>query len=382
MKLRSIEPTPNPNSMKLNLDETLPKGVSITYKPEAKAQYPEKIQRLLEIPGVKSIYHCLDFMSIQRLPSADWEALLSQARGVLASEGEIGAAPPPLEAELPGIVNISIQYFRRIPMLVKVQAGGEEQRVVLPKRFPEAVHAATPSSPNMLLERRWIPRDPRYGELREVGETVAAEIDASYPESRLEALVRQAFELGKEGVEARRVLTPEESRAMLASADWKQRYAALEAIGSDSAHFSELMAAMKDPHISVRRLATIYLGLLKTPQTFEPLCEAIGDSAAVVRRTAGDALNDLGDPRANTVMIGALKDSNKLVRWRAARFLYELGDAAALPALRDAAQDPEFEVRLQITQAIERIEGGKEAAGPAWMQMTKKSAPVEKPEML
>ena len=31
MKLVSIEPTPNPNSMKLNLDESLPKGVSRTY---------------------------------------------------------------------------------------------------------------------------------------------------------------------------------------------------------------------------------------------------------------------------------------------------------------------------------------------------------------
>ena len=34
MKLVSIEPTPNPNSMKLNLDESLPKGVSRTYTAE------------------------------------------------------------------------------------------------------------------------------------------------------------------------------------------------------------------------------------------------------------------------------------------------------------------------------------------------------------
>ena len=40
MKLLSIEPTPNPNSMKLNLDEALPKGVSITYRPGDRTRPP------------------------------------------------------------------------------------------------------------------------------------------------------------------------------------------------------------------------------------------------------------------------------------------------------------------------------------------------------
>jgi len=372
MKLLSIEPTPNPNSMKLLLDEALQKGTSITYQVESKAHYPEIVQRLLEIPGVKSLYRCLDFMSMQRLPSADWEALLTQARQILSAEAGTRDDTLLTEAELPGEAKIFVQYFRRIPMLVKVQTGGEEYRASLPKRFAQAVQSATASSPNMLMERKWTPRQLRYGEMKEVGEAVAAELDASYPPARLEALIRQAFELGKEGVEARRRLSSEERTAMLASGDWKQRYEALESIGADAAHFSELLSAMKDAHISIRRLATIYIGVLRTPQTLPPLCEAMGDTAAVVRRTAGDALNDLGDPRAGPVMMVALQDPNKLVRWRAARFLYELGDATALPALHAAEKAPEFEVRLQIAQAIERIEGGKAAAGPIWMQMTKK----------
>lgn len=51
-------------------------------------------------------------------------------------------------------------------------------------------------------------------------------------------------------------------------------------------------------------------------------------------------------------------------------FLYELGDESALPALKQAADDPEFEVKMQINMAIERIEGGEEAKGSVWHQMT------------
>src|SRR5690606_11098381 len=89
-----------------------------------------------------------------------------------------------------------------------------------------------------------------------------------------------------------------------------------------------------------------------------------------VRRTAGDTLSDLGDPAATGPMIAALADANKLVRWRAARFLYEAGDESAVPALRKAAEDEEFEVRLQAQIALERIERGEEAAGSVWQQMT------------
>jgi HEAT repeat protein len=51
-------------------------------------------------------------------------------------------------------------------------------------------------------------------------------------------------------------------------------------------------------------------------------------------------------------------------------FLYEAGDERALPALKKAENDPEFEVSMQIKMAIERIEGGEEAKGSVWKQMT------------
>jgi len=373
MKLLSIEPTPNPNSMKLNLDESLPKGAAFTYRPEGKAHYPPIIQELLGIPGVQSLYHAGDFISVQRAPSASWEALLARVREVLGGEGApLAAAGERTQGERWGEVRIAVQHFRHLPMLVKVSNDQEEVRVPLPARFGEAVQKAAPASPNMLLERRWILDPPRFGELREVGEAVAAEIDASYDPARLEALVQQAFQGGEGAPEVRVKPAPADLPRLLAAPDWKQRYAALEATGADPDCLSHLVTAMGDAHVSVRRLATVLAGLVGTPEVLGPLCRALQDPAVAVRRSAGDALNDLADPGALPAMEAALADPNKLVRWRAARFIFELGDRANLPALARAQDDPEFEVRMQVRQAMERIEGGQAAQGPVWMRMTQK----------
>src|SRR5512145_150476 len=187
MRLVSIEPTPNPNSMKLNLDEALPRGVAVTYRPEGKATYPEVIQRLLEIPGVQSLYRAADFLSVQRSPSAGWEGILNGARALLEGEqAPMGAPGASLEGEHWGEVRIAVQQFRRIPMLVKVSDGEREERHALPERFGAAVRSASAASPNMLLERRWVPRGPRYGTLGEVVESVIAELDATYDQGRLD----------------------------------------------------------------------------------------------------------------------------------------------------------------------------------------------------
>src|SRR5712691_7995795 len=83
VKLLSIETTPNPNSMKLNLDESMSKGVAITYTHENRGDCPAYIEKILAIPGVSSVFRVEDFMAIQRKPTAGWEDILAQARVVL-----------------------------------------------------------------------------------------------------------------------------------------------------------------------------------------------------------------------------------------------------------------------------------------------------------
>jgi HEAT repeat protein len=158
--------------------------------------------------------------------------------------------------------------------------------------------------------------------------------------------------------------------AQFASPDWQVRYAALERYVSSIEGLPLLAAAVKDENTSIRRLAVVYLGDLRSPEALPYLFTALRDSSTSVRRTAGDTLSDLGDPAATGPMIESLRDKNKLVRWRAARFLYEAGDESAVEALREAAKDSEFEIQLQAQMALERIERGEEAAGSVWQQMT------------
>jgi Virulence factor/Scaffold protein Nfu/NifU N terminal/HEAT repeats len=373
VKLLSIETTPNPNSMKLNLDERLAKGVAITYTQENKGDCPAYIKKILAIPGISSVFRVEDFMAIQRKPTAGWEDILSQARAVLEYPSLNNAKPEPEETSDNKWreVMVAVQYFRDLPMLVKVSSGSETTRLPLPERFGNAIERAMGASENMLMERKWKDEGLRYGDVRDVGEAVVREISAVYDEKKLKELVERAYHPDlHEKVEA----SQEELVQAFESPKWEERFAALKELGRnaqiDSQALSLIIRATKDPKMSIRRLAVVLLGLIKTPEVLAPLCEALKDEAVGVRRSAGDALTDLGDPNAIGPMVETLKDPNKLVRWRASRFLYELGDESVLPALREAQDDREFEVAMQIRQAIERIESGKVRQGSVWRQMT------------
>lgn len=377
MKLLSIETTPNPNSMKLNLDETLAKGVAITYTHENRGDCPAYIEKILAIPGVSSVFRVEDFIALQRKPNAGWEHILFQARAILES-ASYNAKPEPKETSDNKWreVTVAVQYFRDLPMLVKVSSGSETTRLPLPERFGKAIERAMGASENMLMERKWKDEGLRYGDLRDVGETVVREISAVYDEKKLNELVEKAYHPDlHEKVEANGEELGELTRAF-ESPKWEERFAALKQLGRnetariDSQALSLIIEATKDAKMSIRRLAVVLLGLIKTPEVLAPLCEALKDEAVGVRRSAGDALTDLGDARAIGPMVETLKDPNKLVRWRASRFLYELGDESVLPALREAQDDGEFEVAMQIRQAIERIESGKVGQGSVWRQMT------------
>jgi len=369
MKLLSIEPTPNPNSMKLQLDESLPKRENHTYTREKQEGAPQKISKILEVPGVQSVFHLADFLAIQRDPKCKWEDILREIRGIM--EGELAETPAPTRKTTEvdedwQEIQVSIQFFRRIPMLIRLRMELEEKRVALPELFDDVIRCAAPSSKNMLFERQWKTWGVRYGDFETVGASVLEEICAIYPKKRLDILVHQAFKTDKE--ETKRSL--EELEEALGSEDWKERLTSLREIGANKDAIGLLYQAAKDTKPLIRQLAIVFLGLLENDEVLETLCQALKDPTVGVRRAAGDALTDLGNVDAMGPIIESLKDENKLVRWRAARFLYELGDQSALLALQELINDPAFEVSLQAKQATERIEGGHDAKGPAWKQMT------------
>ncbi len=279
MKLLSIETTPNPNSMKLNLDERLAKEVAVTYTDENRGECPAYIEKILAISGVSSVFRVADFMAIQRKPTAGWEDILSQARAVLEFASLNNANPEPEETSDNKWreVTVSVQYFRDLPMLVKVSSGSETTRLPLAERFGKAIERAMGASENMLIERKWKDEGLRYGDLHDVGEAVVREISAVYDEKKLRELVEKAYHPDLH----ERVEASEEELGELVSAfespRWEERFAALKELGRkataqiDSQALSVIIRATKDPKMSIRRLAVVFLGLIKTPGVLAPL---------------------------------------------------------------------------------------------------------------
>ncbi|MGV3488511.1 MAG: conserved virulence factor C family protein [Tuberibacillus sp.] len=368
MKLISIEPTPSPNSMKLTVNETLPIGKSVNFTQENKSEADGLLRELLDIDGVKGIYRVADFIALERLSKSEWESILSEVRRVFGEgpkQEEEGKEAKEHE-EAYGEIRVFIQKFRDIPMQIKLLVDGEEVRVGLPERFMEAVMKAQAAADNnIILERKWEEQTPRYGEVEEIEKDLLDEISAAYSQERLNALVENAAQGGRHESPFHKV-----TLEMLDHPDWRDRYAVLDRMDPTVDDIPVLEKALHDEKVAIRRLATVYLGLLNDSQALPYLYEALQDKTVTVRRTAGDALSDLGDPAAIPAMIKALKDPSKIVRWRAAMFLYEVGDETAISALEEAQNDREFEVALQVKMALERIKGGEEAKGSVWKQMT------------
>lgn len=383
MKLTGIEPTPSPNTMKLNVDAKLPAGQRFSLAVADAAGAPEPLRSLLGIDGVRGLFRTADFIALDRKPGADWAAILDAAKRVLGESSEAeGSGNGALGAgEAFGEAHAFVQLYRGIPIQVRVRTPGGESRAAMPAAFTEAVTKAAAAS--MIRERKLEELGVRYGEPEEIAAELVRELTAAYPQERLDALVAAALALGAEGAGeggaagAAAVrpapLSAAELAERLASPEWSVRYEALSRTAPEPAMLPLLAKALEDDNVSIRRLAVVYLGELRLPEAMPLLFAALRDASASVRRTAGDTLSDLGDPAAVAPMIEALRDRNKLVRWRAARFLYEAGDESAVEALRAAAADPEFEVSLQARIALERIERGEEAAGSVWQQITSRA---------
>lgn len=368
MRLKSIETTPNPNSMKLNLDQPVAKAV--TYTREQRETCPQHVALLLDIEGVKSVFVCHDFITINRDPRADWQLILDAATQVLtgAQRTDAGVNEQRQACEKLGQVSVFVQTFRGIPIQVKVAGAQGEKRVALELRFSQAAQLAqAQTGAEFLKERYWADWGVRYGSLEEVAADVADEIEGTLGENEVEQLLARAVGQSFDAAPSRSM---EQLKAALLSDDWHQRLLAVQELGTAEGAVDMLIGALGDANHQVRRLVAAALGASGNAAAVEPLAEALlNDPAVGVRRTAGDALSDLANVSAQPAVCRALRDSNKLVRWRAARFLADLGTDESLPFLREAADDPEFEVRLEIEAAIERISGGKEGSTPVWKKI-------------
>ncbi|MFF2450414.1 conserved virulence factor C family protein [Neobacillus sp. NPDC058068] len=370
MKIKAIEPTPSPNTMKIILDQELPVGKSHNYKKETAVDAPVIIQAILQVEGIKGVYHVADFLAVERNAKYDWKELLAKVRQAFGEKASDAASAEKVNEHY-GEIKVEIQLFKDIPLQVKLTDSRAERRFGMPETFLKARELAQLPEDNYILLRKWQNQGVRYGDFEQIGQEVVEELIAAYPKERLEALVTKAQTSWSASDQKPKRTRRKVSLADLQTTEWQIRYQFLEQMDDpELMDLPVLEKALSDEKPSIRRLATVYLGMIKEKEVLPYLYKALKDKTVTVRRTAGDCLSDLGFPEAADEMAKSLKDSSKLVRWRAAMFLYEVGDEKVLAALKAAENDPEFEVSMQIKMAIERIEGGEEAKGSVWKQMT------------
>lgn len=174
MNIKSIEPTPSPNTMKINLDEVLSGGKSNNYT-KKNAEVPEVVQDILKVEGVKGVYHVADFLAVERNAKYDWKQILPQVRALFGEDLQSNSEQHKMNEHF-GEVNVSVQMFKNVPTQVKLTDGNEEKRFGLPERFAKAVAELQSFSDNVVLERKWKEQGVRYGELAAIGDEVVEEL--------------------------------------------------------------------------------------------------------------------------------------------------------------------------------------------------------------
>jgi HEAT repeat protein len=118
---------------------------------------------------------------------------------------------------------------------------------------------------------------------------------------------------------------------------------------------------LHDPEMDVRAAAADSIGALKLTEAFEILVETY--------HTTGDwllqfsiiaALGELGDRRGFELLAQSLQHNNDLVKIAAIGALGDLGDPRGLELILPLVNNPDWEVRYRLTQALHQI-GGIEA---------------------
>jgi hypothetical protein len=84
MPLLSIDPTPNPNAVKLTFDRPIHPSGHATFTSAHAAQGHPIAAPLLSIDGVQSVFVMANFATVTKEAGADWEAILPQIESRLA----------------------------------------------------------------------------------------------------------------------------------------------------------------------------------------------------------------------------------------------------------------------------------------------------------
>ncbi|UOR13152.1 NifU N-terminal domain-containing protein [Halobacillus amylolyticus] len=82
-----IEETPNPNARKFTTDSLIFRGDgSVSVMPGQTSEHAI-MNELMALDGVDNVFGFQNFITINKLPNADWEALAPKVEGLLSENG-------------------------------------------------------------------------------------------------------------------------------------------------------------------------------------------------------------------------------------------------------------------------------------------------------
>lgn len=83
MQLLSIETTPSPNCIKLNLNELISAKALTLEKGVMQTDAPAFARQLLAIETIQSVFLFKDFITLTRKGNADWQPILAKAARII-----------------------------------------------------------------------------------------------------------------------------------------------------------------------------------------------------------------------------------------------------------------------------------------------------------
>lgn len=94
MKVKSVQPTPNPNAFKFVLDRAILPGDTRNYASADQARGDRLAEALFAVDGVETVFYCDDFVTVSMAAAADWRAVHDRVVVVLEgfSEGDLPEA--------------------------------------------------------------------------------------------------------------------------------------------------------------------------------------------------------------------------------------------------------------------------------------------------
>lgn len=88
MKVIKIEPTPNPNAIKLNLDGRIIESGSRSFDTPGDAEGHALAKALFQLPAIKSVFFMPTFVTVSKEAGADWSTLAGQVVDLIEANTE------------------------------------------------------------------------------------------------------------------------------------------------------------------------------------------------------------------------------------------------------------------------------------------------------